>query len=111
MFYTALHYLKGLAEKRKINIGDTHYDIENSVNPDRSGNKMKISKNSWREYKALFRYSQTARYEGITDFESYNQLKEMDYKECLKHLERFKKYIEGQGVICDANGLENNDGV
>ena len=101
LFYTALHYLKALAENRGINIGNTHYDIENSVNPERNGRTMTISKNAWLEYKALFRYSQTARYEGITDFETYNELKKIDYKECVKHLGKFKKYIEGKGVICD----------
>lgn len=105
LFYTALHYLKALAEKRTIDIGETHYDIEHNVNPDRNGRKMMISKGAWKNYKALFRYSQTARYEGITDFDTYNKIKEIDYKQSLIHLENFKKYIEGQGLKCDDDSL------
>ena len=102
MFYIGLHYLKALAEKKGIDIGDTHVDIRNSVNPRGHNTKMPITNNAWREYKALFDYSKTARYEGFTDFKTYNELKEGDYNKCLVHLANFKKYIEGKGVACDA---------
>lgn len=98
LFYVALHYLKALAAKKGIDIGDTHYDIEHAVNPDRTNNKMSIRKGVWREYKALFSYSRTARYEGITDIETFEKLKEVDHSYCLRHLENFKKYIRSQGV-------------
>ena len=99
LFYVAIHCLKALARKRGIDIGDTHYDIEKSVNPDRPESVMKITKNAWREYKALFQYSRTARYEGITDIDTFNTLKKTDHKYCLVHLSNFKKYITGQGII------------
>lgn len=101
LFYVALHYLKALASKRGIDIGETHYDIEKSVNPDRPGSVMKITRSAWREYKNLFNYSRTARYEGITEMNTFQNLKEIDHGYCVLHLENFKKYIEGQGIILD----------
>jgi hypothetical protein len=98
LFYVAIHYLKALADLKKINIGNTHFDIEQTVNPDRPHAKMRITKNAWREYKALFKYSQTARYEGITDLATFELLKHLDHLYCLQHLENFKKYVQGQGV-------------
>ena len=101
MFYIAIHYLKALAAKRKYDIGETHHEIEQNVNPARHSSKMKITLGAWREYKNLFNYSRTARYEGITDFETFEKLKELDHSYCLKHLENFKKYIKDQGVRID----------
>jgi len=98
LFYIAVHCLKSLSVKRNIKIGNTHFDIECNVNPDREGSKMKISRNAWREYKNLYQYSRTARYNGITDIETFEQLKQIDHKYCLEHLKRFKKYVKGQGV-------------
>ena len=98
LFYIAIHYLKALAEKRGENIGDTHIEIDRSVNPDRNDSTMKITRNAWREYKQLYNYSRTARYEGITDFDTFNKLKEIDHKYCLEHVKRFKAYIKGQKV-------------
>ncbi len=101
LFYTALHYLKALAATREIDIGNTHTDIEYNCNPDRSGRKMMITRNAWREYKNLYRYSHTSRYEGITDIDTFEKLKEIDYGYCKVHLNAFKKYIKGQGLPID----------
>lgn len=101
LFYTALHYLKALAANRNIHIGNTHTDIEYNCNPDRTGRRMSITRTAWREYKNLYRYSHTSRYEGITDIETFEKLKEIDYGYCKIHLEAFKKYIKGQGLPID----------
>lgn len=98
LFYTAIHYLKALAAKRNIDIGNTYADIERNCNPDRTGQKMLIARRSWNDYKSLYRYSQTSRYEGITDIETFDKLKQMDYAYCKVHLEAFKKYMKGQGL-------------
>lgn len=98
LFYIALHYLQALAATRGIHIGDTHYTVEQNVNPDRPNAKMRIAKGAWREYKNLFHYSRTARYEGITDIATFEKLKQMDHAYCLQHLESFKKYMQGQGL-------------
>jgi len=98
LFYIAIHCLKALAIKRNATIGVTHAEIEKSVNPDRQDATMKISRNAWREYRNLYNYSRTARYEGITDTETFEKLKQLDHSYCIKHLDSFKKYIIGQGI-------------
>ena len=98
LFYVAIHYLKALADSKGVDIGETHFDIEHNVNPDRHHAKMRIKKGAWREYKNLFNYSRTARYEGITDIATFEQLKQVDHSYCLTHLDNFKKYIQGQGI-------------
>lgn len=98
LFYVAIHYLKALASKRGIDIGETHFDIEQNVNPDRHNARMRITKGAWREYKNLFTYSRTARYEGITDITTFEQLKQIDHSYCLTHLRNFRKYLQSQGI-------------
>lgn len=46
LFYTAIHYLKALALKKGIDIGQTHHEIELNVNPDRNNSSMRITKNA-----------------------------------------------------------------
>lgn len=99
LFYTALHYLKALAFKRNIDIGQTHHEIELNVNPDRNNSLMKIKKGAWREYKNSLQYSRSSRYDGIeTDFQTFEEIMKKDYEYCLIHLDNFKKYIRSQGV-------------
>ncbi|MFY8186568.1 MAG: HEPN domain-containing protein [Flavobacterium sp.] len=99
LFYTAIHYLKALALKRGINIGQTHHEIEQNVNPDRQRPAMRITKGAWSEYKNLLHYSKTSRYDGVdTDFETFELLMQKDYEYCVKHLDNFKKYLIGQGL-------------
>jgi len=98
LFYVAIHWLKALGIKRGYNLGETHYEIECKVNPGRDNAQCKITRNAWREYKSLYTYSRTARYEGITDINTFQQLKEIDHRYCIEHIERFKRYIKGQGI-------------
>jgi hypothetical protein len=98
LFYVAIHYLKALAILRGIEIGETHIEIEKSVNPDRNTAKMRLTRNAWREYRNLFNYSRTARYEGISDFATFEQLKKLDHAYCVQHLDNFKKYMGSQGL-------------
>ena len=42
LFYVAIHWMKGLAAARGIQIGFTHPEIEQSVNPDRHNARMRI---------------------------------------------------------------------
>ena len=102
LFYTAIHYLKALALKRGIDIGQTHHEIELNVNPDRNNCKMRIKKGAWSDYKSLLQYSRTSRYDGIdTDFETFEELMKCDYEFCLTHLNSFKKYIQSQGITIE----------
>lgn len=99
LFYSAIHYLKALALKRGINIGQTHFEIEQNVNPDRPKPVMRITRGAWNEYKKLLQYSRTSRYDGIdTDFETFELLMQTDYEYCIKHLDNFKKYLISQGL-------------
>ena len=99
LFYSAIHYLKALALKRAINIGQTHFEIEQNVNPDRPKPVMRITRGAWNEYKKLLQYSRTSRYDGIdTDFETFELLMQTDYEYCIKHLDNFKKYLISQGL-------------
>jgi hypothetical protein len=99
LFYTAIHYLKALATKRGIDIGQTHHEIELNVNPDRHKPLMRITKGAWSEYKKLLQYSRTSRYDGVnTDFETFELIMKADYEYCVKHLDNFKKYLIGQGL-------------
>lgn len=99
LFYTAIHYLKALASKRGIDIGQTHHEIELNVNPDRHNSSMRITKAAWKEYKNLLRYSKNSRYDGInTDSETFETLMKSDYEYCVQHLDNFKKYMKSQGL-------------
>jgi hypothetical protein len=98
LFYEAIHYLQALADKRGIDIGQTHKEIHSNVNPNSAGAKMRITSGAWREYSSLFNYSLTSRYSGITDKSTFELLMENDHGYCLKHLENFKKYICSQAV-------------
>jgi hypothetical protein len=99
-FYIAIHYLQALTDSKNIEIGQSHYDIELNINPNSNNNpKMRTTRGAWEEYRRLFRYSQTARYEGINeDIEEFEILMELDYIRCIKHLNNFKKYIKSQGL-------------
>lgn len=98
LFYTAIHCLKALAISRGINIGDTHKEIESNVNPTKSNAKMRITTGAWREYRSLYEYSRTARYNGIIDLDTFEEIKKIDHDFCLTHLSNFKKYVSSQGV-------------
>ena len=98
LYYVAIHYLKALAAKRGITLGDTHYDIEHNINPAKDNCRMRITKNAWHHYRSLLKYSRTSRYEGIMDIAAFESLKENDHSHCLQHLTAFKNYIIGQEI-------------
>jgi hypothetical protein len=98
LFYIAIHCLKALATNLKVEIGDTHREIENNINPDRPQHTLAIKRTAFKNYRNLYQYSKTARYEGFTDFDTFEKLKEVDHSYCLKHLSDFQKYIESRGI-------------
>jgi len=97
LFYSALHYLKALANSKKIDIGNTHFEIEANCNPRRKG-AMPVSQRVWANYKTLFNCSQIARYGGINDKFIFEELMKEDYELFLQHLELVKKYVKGMGL-------------
>jgi hypothetical protein len=98
LFYVAIHLMKGLAMLRGIDIGSSHQEIEKNVNPDRHGATMRITKGAWIDYKSLFRYSHSARYDGFASPEAFDKIRAVEHKECLHHLQNFKKYVKAQGL-------------
>lgn len=103
-FYTALHLIHALASKKGIDIGNTHQDVSANCNPKRKG-KMAITEAAWRNYDALWNYSHTARYDGVTDIDTFNILRKHDHFYCLQHLDFIKKYVKGKGL--DISTLES----
>lgn len=89
LFYTSIHYLKALACKRNKNIGDNHREIIRNI----THGTMQISGTARTNYVALFNYSQIARYEGIDDMDSFNLLRENDYRHAVKCFTDFEKFI------------------
>lgn len=101
VFYCAIHYLKALASKRGIELGDSHFEIEKCINPHSKSATMKITNTAFTNYKALYQYSRVARYDGFTDKSIFDKLREGDYKHCVDAFDKFKLYIKGQGIPVD----------
>ena len=59
LFYIAIHFVKALATKKGINIGNNHSDIERNINPNASKPLMPITKTAYTNYNKLRRYSQS----------------------------------------------------
>lgn len=98
LFYVAIHYLKALAAKNSIDIGKSHAEIERNVSPLKGGMLMPLPLNAWRWYHNLYRYSRTARYNGIMAPLSFEAIKKIDHKHCVHLLSNFKNFIKSQGV-------------
>ena len=92
LYYGALHYLKALASKKNIVIGETHSQIESSCNPDRPSPKMPLNRDAWLQYQNLQKCAKESRNDLAAD-----QVKR-DYEYCLQELDGFKKYIKTQGI-------------
>jgi uncharacterized protein (UPF0332 family) len=99
VFYTALHYVKALASFKGIYIGKSHSEILRSINPNnKTSVVLHLSYSAWDNYKNLFQYCHSARYDGITDFDTWQSLKEADYKHCLQLLLTFESYIKSEKI-------------
>lgn len=94
LFYTAIHWLKVLANKESKDIGVTHKEVNQNIDPSNPNAELKISKGAYYYYINLYKHSKTARYDGIdTDHVTFELLKEEDWKECKKHFDGLKKYL------------------
>lgn len=98
LFYCAYHGLQALACEWHINIGSNHKDILWNMNPRNNGRAMQVKENIFKAYDILFEYSRSARYNGFTDFDTFQQLKKADYEDALKRWDYIKKYIIEKGV-------------
>lgn len=98
LFYTAIHYLKALGLFKGLNIGDTHMEINQNVNPKSNLKKIVIPQDMWDHYFSLYQYSRTARYNGVLDKKTNDALMKADYSHCKKHLTQFKIYLKSEGI-------------
>lgn len=97
LFYTSIHWIKTLALKENKNIGVTHKEINQNINPERNDSVLKISKGAYYFYINLYKQSKTARYDGIdTDHETFEELKKEDWEECKKFRDGLKKYLKNK---------------
>jgi hypothetical protein len=94
LFYVSLHYLKALGKKHNIEIGGTHTEIDKSINPRNPNANLPLDRTSYSNYKALYQYSRTARYDGFMDEEAFEEIKELEHSECLKHHDQLRWYIK-----------------
>ncbi len=98
VFYISIHYLKALGANRRHDFGETHREIRKNVCPYEPNARYKITITAWDNYDHIQQYSRTARYEGITDPETFEQLRKNDYDDSLIRLKDFIKYIKTSGV-------------
>jgi len=102
LFYIAIHLIKALAEKDKKDIGNSHQEINTNINPENPNAVMKVSRKAWRSYQHLFKTSQTSRYNGISDPETFEQIMKTDYQFCLDSFNYLSKYAKGRGIITNS---------
>ena len=98
LFYTALHWIGALSVKRGKDIGSTHEEIHANINPRRDGAKMPITVTAWNNYRNLYNYCHTARYEGFVDYDTWQKIKEADHAHSVKSFNDFSKYIKDQDI-------------
>lgn len=95
LFYTAIHWIKVLADKENQEIGFTHKEVNQSINPFNSNATLRVSRGAYNCYLGLYKHSKTARYDGIgTDLHTFELLKESDWRECTKLHNELKKYLQ-----------------
>ena len=100
LFYIAVHYLKALSKHRGKDIGESHRDVNYNIgNIDRYGKPtMTITSTARSNYMNLYRYSQSARYDGCLDFEVFKEVNDSNYQHSLRCFEQFKSFIKTSGV-------------
>jgi hypothetical protein len=98
LFYISYHLIKSLSYHWDVEIGDRHSVILRNLNPKNPQRSMQVKKDIFEAYDTLFEYSWTSRYDGFTDFETFQMLKRSDYTDALKRYEYIKQYVISNGV-------------
>jgi hypothetical protein len=98
LFYIAIHCLKALSKKLGVEIGESHSEIESSINPYRRDKAISIKPHAYNSYRNLYQYSRLARYQIVTDIETFEALKKLDYEYALRDIRGFQSYIKSKGV-------------
>lgn len=91
LHFSAFHYLKALAAKRNVEIGDTQRAIDKSCNPESKTPVMPLQKDSWLQYEELQRQFSASIYSTTDTNHMRDELRTI-HDRCLEHLNNFKKY-------------------
>lgn len=98
LFYTALHYVRAYIKSKGIHPGESHQEIDYQINPTRPNAPLKVSKTCWDNYRNLYVYSRSARYDGFLDIDVFHSDKKIDHVYSAKHLEDIIKYLNSHGM-------------
>lgn len=98
LFYCCYHYIKALADKRKVNIGDRHTDIMWNINPNNRSRILQVKKDVFNSYDRIFTYSWTARYDGFLDLNIFLTAKKSDLKDAEMIHDYIRAYVISSGV-------------
>lgn len=98
LFYKAIHLLKALAVKENRGMGTTHNEIDKQINPKFCDNPL-IANRAYSTYHNLYQYSRTARYDGIVDFDFFDELKKHDWIKAVEEYKSFAGYMESKRKI------------
>jgi len=98
LFYIANHSLKALASLNNIDIGNSHFDNFNNINPRMHNPLMPIDDKQYSRYRYLYKSSRSVRYDCIIDPSRLGDLKE-DHQKCIEALNLFMNFIAAQGVV------------
>ncbi|MGI9192774.1 MAG: hypothetical protein ACR2IL_11700 [Chitinophagaceae bacterium] len=98
LFYVAHHLIKLLSQYWQVEIGNRHSDNLRNLNPKNPNRTMKVKTSIFIAYDTLFEYSWSARYDGFTDFDTFQIVKKGDYNDALMRCAHIKQYVKSQGV-------------
>jgi hypothetical protein len=98
LYYVSIHMLKCWAKQRGADIGRTHQEIANSLNPRRGRQVTPLPEWVWDKYSDLLRYSQSSRYDGINNAAIVLSAQKKNYQECKKLFQSFCSYMKSKGI-------------
>ncbi|MDT3738673.1 MAG: hypothetical protein RO257_04145 [Candidatus Kapabacteria bacterium] len=92
-FYAALHYIKAYSYNQNKQIGDSHYDMLNNINPSFNSALLPFPKYIFDCYMNLYNYSRYARYSGMVDNENHRKKLQLESIVCSDYLIKTKEYL------------------
>ncbi|ADR21385.1 hypothetical protein MATR_09860 [Marivirga tractuosa] len=91
-FYVTIHCIKAILRKKLSRNVSSHEEIINIISHKKAGNSSPVSKSCWNMYYALYSASRDVRYNGFTDFKSFNEHNESEFRICKAQMENIMKY-------------------
>lgn len=98
VFYSALHYLRGLEKLKKLTIPNSHKDMFENINPKLKGAIMPVSKDCYEAYRDLYNLTRSARYSGIIDPKNQALLMKSQLATAKRHYQKVKQYCHDNNV-------------